>query len=121
MKKFVKFLVGILVFLILVETALNFSFLFGALFIFGVVYAIVTGELSERPFLPILIFLGSLITHYALLSLLGSVVGAKTYVDLGVGILMFLVIFLIGRKVKRQKRKIKVTKKGKVRVIKKRK
>lgn len=94
-------IIGIIIFWLMIGTAFAVSLLFGLLFIAGFIYESISGQLSKRPFLAVGLFIGGLITRAAIIMFLPSTFAAKTMADLAVAILIFLIIFLLGYRIKK--------------------
>ncbi|MEK6829166.1 MAG: hypothetical protein AABY15_03485 [Nanoarchaeota archaeon] len=100
-KKFMNIMVGLAIFIILIGTAFKMSFLFGMFFIVGFALSIYNGDLKNKPWKPIAIFIGALIVGIALNQFFEPVLSAKTLMDLAVSLLIFLSIIIFGWKIKK--------------------
>jgi len=100
-KKFGNILFGLTVFIILVGTAFSLSFLFGVFFVVAFALSIYGGDLTEKPYKPLAIFVGALIIRIALEQFFEPVLAAKTIMDLAVSALIFLSIIIFGWKIKK--------------------
>ncbi len=100
-KRFINIMIGLAIFIILIGTAFKISFLFGMFFIIGFALSIYNGDLKNKPWKPIAIFIGALIVRIALNQFFEPVLTAKTLMDLGVSLLIFLSIIIFGWKIKK--------------------
>ena len=101
LKRIVNIVLGILLFVFLIGYAFKISLLFGILFVLGFVLSIYKGELKKKPWKPIVIFVGALITRAALNQFLSPVLASKTLIDIVISILIFILVFLVGWRIKK--------------------
>ena len=100
-KRFMNILIGLAIFIILISTAFQLSFLFGVFFVIGFALSIYNGDLTEKLYKPLAIFIGALLVRIALNQFFEPVVSAKTIMDLAVSALIFLSIIIFGWKIKK--------------------
>ena len=103
LKKDFNLITGIMIFILLIGSAFSVSLIFGIAFFLGFIFSLYNKSLDKMPFLPIMLFLGGLIVRTAFIWFLPSVLNSKTYLDLGLSLIIFLVIFYMGNKVKKGK------------------
>lgn len=100
-RKVRNYIIGVLLFLLLIGTAFSVSFLFGIIFVIGFLYETFTGALKRRPFLAVALFVGGLIIRIALKRFLFTLSGSQTIIDLAIAVLLFVLIFIVGYKIKK--------------------
>jgi|SRR3990172_4462370 len=100
-KRFINILIGLAIFVILISTAFQLSFLFGVFFVVGFALSIHNGDLTEKPYKPLAIFIGALLIRIALNQFFEPVLAAKTIMDLAVSALIFGAIIIFGWKIKK--------------------
>ena len=100
-KKFGNIILGLVIFIILIGTAFQMSFLFGVFFVIGFALSIYNGDLKKKPWKPIVIFIGALIIRIALNQFFEPVFTSKTLMDLVVAALIFISIIIFGWKIKK--------------------
>ena len=100
-KKFGNILLGVVLFIALMGSAFAISILFGAAFVVAFALAIYNGELKNKPWKPIAIFIGALLVRLALDQYLDPLLASKTLLDLSVSALIFISILIFGWRIKR--------------------
>ena len=100
-KRIRNVVIGSLIFWALIGLAFGQSLLFGIMFVFGFLYEAWSGELRKRPLLPLALFAVGLITRYAINEYFQPVLSSQTTIDLVISASIFLLIFIIGHKVKK--------------------
>lgn len=100
-KKFASIFIAVVLFLALIGLAFSISILFGAIFIFGFVLSIYKRDLERKAWKPVAIFVGALITRFAIEQYAGEIITSTTLWDLIVSVVVFGLIFLIGWSIKR--------------------
>lgn len=101
LRKNFNLITGIMIFILLIGSAFSVSWIFGMGFFLGFVFSVYNRTLDKKPFLPLMLFLGGLIIRTALIWALPSMLEAKNYLDFFLALIIFLVIFLIGNKVRK--------------------
>jgi len=99
--KFTNIFLAVGLFSLFISSAFSISFIFGMTFVIGFSISIYNDNLKRKPWKPIAIFVGALITRLAIGQYLNPVVEAKTIIDLSISLLVFAGILLVGWKVKR--------------------
>ncbi|MFH1503487.1 MAG: hypothetical protein ABIE36_02430 [Candidatus Diapherotrites archaeon] len=92
---------GIMIFILLIGSAFSVSLIFGIAFFLGFIFSVYNKSLEKRPFLPLMLFLGGLIIRTAFIWFFPPIFEFKTYLDLGLSVAIFLIILLIGFKIKK--------------------
>jgi len=105
MDRIIIFTINIIIFVLLIGSAFSISPLFAVFFIFAVSYAILTKEITERSVLPLIIFIGAFLMHFAVTNLFLPIFRSQTIIDVGIGILMFGFIYYVGNLIKKPKTK----------------
>lgn len=100
-KKVRNVILALIFFILLIGSAFAISTLFGLFFVTGFLISVYKGDLKKKPLKPIAIFVGALITRFALDRFLVPVLESETIIDLGVAAFIFLFVFLIGWKVRK--------------------
>ncbi len=100
-KKFANILLGVVLFIALMGSAFTISILFGAAFVVAFALAIYNGELKNKPWKPIAIFIGALLVRLALDQYLNPLLASKTLLDLSVSALIFISILIFGWRIKK--------------------
>ncbi|MHA2061594.1 MAG: hypothetical protein ACW963_04810 [Candidatus Sifarchaeia archaeon] len=100
-KKLVNVILGLFLFVLLIGSAFAISPLFGLFFVLGFLISVYKGDLKRKPLKPIAIFIGALITRFALGRLTTTFPNYELTLDFGVAILAILFIFLLGWKIKK--------------------
>lgn len=95
-----KKIIAVIIFIAMVYVAWEINWLFGLLLIVSGVYALVYHDAWERPGIPILWFMGSLICRVALSDILIPVLKSETLIDVVIGVFAFAVVYLFGDSVK---------------------
>ena len=100
-KRFMNILVGLTFFVILVGSAFAVSPIFGVAFVVAFALAIYTGELKDKPWKPIAVFVGAVIVRLAIQQYFNPIFAAKTLIDLIIAALIFTAILIFGWKIKK--------------------
>jgi hypothetical protein len=103
MKKIINSTLAFILFVLLIGTAFQTSTLFGIMFIVGFFISVFNRSIEKKPLLPLFIFIGGLIIRYALGFFLPEVINSKTYIDLAVSGLLFILIIYVGFRIKKGK------------------
>jgi hypothetical protein len=103
LKKLFNIIFGTLIFALLMSSAFAIDWIFGIGFIFSFFLAIWNKILEKNSLIPAFIFVGALIIRYALFVLLPNVLNSQNYFSLGISLVLFLLIFIIGWKLKKGK------------------
>jgi len=105
-KKDFNIIFGTIIFVLLIGSAFAIDWIFGVGFIIGF-FLSVWNKLLEKNFLiPVFIFVGALVIRYALFVLLPNVLNANNYFSLGISLILFLLILIIGWRVQKGKWKV---------------
>jgi len=91
---------NIFLFIVLSGSAFAVSEIFGLLFVLGFVISIYNKDVKRKPGKTFLIFLGGLLTRFALGRALTELPNYSITLDFAVAILMVVFIFLLGWKIK---------------------
>ena len=102
-KKDVNLLLGSIVFILLIGSAFAIDWLFGIVFVIGFAISIWNKTLEKKPFIPLLIFIGGLIVRIALFLFIPRILNAQTWVDLGIALVVFLIILIVGFRIRQGK------------------
>jgi len=105
LKRLANSIIAVIIFLILIGTAFSISVLFGLIYVFGFFYEIYTKRITRRPFAAIALFIGGLITRFALQYFLQPVFASQTIIDLAIALIIFIGIFWLGYKIKKGKKR----------------
>ncbi len=100
-KKVRNVILALMLFILLIGSAFAISALFGLFFVVGFLISVYKGDLKKKPLKPIAIFIGALITRFALGRLATTFPNYELTLDFGVSILAILFIFLLGWKVRK--------------------
>ena len=99
-KKDFNLLVGSIVFILLIGSAFAIDWIFGIVFVIGFAISIWNKTLERKPLVPLLIFIGGLIIRIALFFFVPRILEAKTWVDLGIAVVILLVVLLVGFRIR---------------------
>ncbi len=94
-------LLNTIIFIALTGTAFSISYIFGIFFFFGFLVTIYNKDIRKKPWKTILIFIGGLITRFALGKLITTIPNASITLDFLIAFIMLIFIFLFGWKAKR--------------------
>jgi len=97
---------GIIIFILLIGSAFAIDWIFGIGFVINFFIAIYKKILEKNFLIPFFIFVGALILRYALFVLLPSVLNAQNYFSLGISLILFLSILVVGWRIKKGKIKV---------------
>lgn len=101
MKEIGKAILGGIIFIAMTYVAFNVTPLFGVMFLVGgLVSLFIYEESFERPGVPILWLMGGLISRVTLSSMLLPILKSETLMDFIILIFAFLVVYLIGYRIK---------------------
>lgn len=103
LKKNFNLLTGIMIFLLLIGSAFIVSPIFGIGFFIGFIFSVYNKSLERKPFLPLMLFIGGWIIRTALIWFLPSIFEFKNYLDLGLSLGIFFIIFAIGIRIQKGK------------------
>ncbi len=103
MKKVINSTLAFILFILLIGSAFQINILFGVMFIIGFFISVFNRSIEKKPMLPLFIFIGGLIIRYALGFFLPEVINSKTYVDLAVSGLLFILVIYFGFRIKKGK------------------
>ncbi len=92
---------NIIIFLALNGTAFAISPVFGLLFFMGFAISIYNKDIRKKPWKTFAIFVGGLLTRYALGKALAEIPNYSLTLDFAVAVLMIIFIFGLGWKIKR--------------------
>ena len=90
-----------IIFAALISSAFALSFIFGVLFVFGFAISIYNDDIKKKPWKITLLFIGGLITRFALGKLLSTVSNIEITLDFAIATIMFILVFIVGWKIKR--------------------
>ena len=100
-KKVRNVILALIFFILLIGSAFAISTLFGLFFVAGFLISVYKGDLKKKPLKPIAIFVGALITRFALGRLAVTFPNYELTLDFGVAILILIFVFLLGWKIKK--------------------
>ncbi len=103
MKKVVNSTLAFILFALLIGSAFQINTFFGIVFIIGFFISVFNRSIEKKPILPIFIFIGGIVIRYALGFFLPEVINSKTYIDLAVSGLLFVLVIYIGFRIKNGK------------------
>ncbi len=103
-KKF-NLVFGTIIFILLIGSAFAIDLIFGAGFIIGFVLSIYNKVLEKKPFIPIFLFVGALIIRYSLI-FIPDILEANTFIDLGISLVLFLIVLVVGWRIRKGKLKV---------------
>jgi len=90
------------IFIILAGSAFAISYIFGLLFVFGFFLSIYNKDIKKKPWKTILIFVGGLITRFALGLIVTTLPNYEITLDFAVSAIMLIAILILGWKIKRR-------------------
>lgn len=102
-KRDVNILIGTILFILLIGSAFAVSWVFGVAFLIGFGLSIYNRTIEKKPFLPVLLFVGGFVIRLALVLFLPSIIFAKTYLELGISLVLFIVILITGWRIRNGK------------------
>ncbi len=102
-KKNLNVVFGTIIFVLLISSAFAIDWIFGVGFIFGFFLAVWNKVIKKNFMIPVFIFVGALIIRYALFVMLPEILNAQDYFSLGISLILFLLILIIGWRIKRGK------------------
>lgn len=102
MKKSWATLLAAIILLLLVGIAFKISLLFGVFYLAGGAYTLIQRGV-RKPLMPLLWLLGGIVIHIALSQFLVPIFDSETLVDLIIALVVFLLVFLVGHKIKKGK------------------
>ncbi len=102
-KKDFNLLVGSIVFILLIGSAFAIDWIFGIVFVGGFILSVLNKTLEHKPLIPLLIFIGGIIIRIALLLFVPKILGAESWVSLGIAVIALLIILFIGFNIRRGK------------------
>lgn len=108
-KKFKSFnknfnvILGTIIFVLLIGTAFSIDWIFGAGFVFAFFLSVWNKVLEKNFLIPVFIFIGALIIRYALFVSLPRVLNAQDFISLGISLVLFLLILIIGWRIRKGK------------------
>jgi hypothetical protein len=104
-KKF-NLVIGTIIFVLLIGSAFTIDWIFGVGFIFGFLMSVYNEILEKKPLIPIFLFIGALIIRHSLFVLLPPVFEANDLLSIVISLVLFIVIFLLGWKLRKGKWKL---------------
>ncbi len=102
-KKDFNIIFGTIIFVLLIGSAFTIDWIFGVGFVIGFFISVWNKILEKNFLIPVFIFIGALIIRYALFVSLPKILNAQDYFSLGISLVLFLLILIVGWKVKRGK------------------
>ncbi len=99
-KKDLNIFLGIVIFLLLIGSAFAIDWIFGVGFIIGFGLALYHRILERNFLIPVFIFLGAWIIRFAIIFLFPSIIHAKDLFSLGISLVIFLILIIIGWRIK---------------------
>lgn len=100
LKKDLNLILGSIVFILLIGSAFAIDWIFGIIFVVGFILSILNKTLEKKPFIPILIFIGGLVIRISLFLFIPRIFEAKTWVDLGIAVVVFLIVLIVGFRIR---------------------
>lgn len=100
-RRFLYIFISVVLFSALSGSAFALSWLFGVSFIFAFSLAIYHNELKSKPWRPLAVFVGALVTRFALEEYMQPIFTSETLLDLGVSAVVFLAIIIFAWKIKK--------------------
>ena len=100
-KRDLNLVLGTVVFVLLISSAFTIDWIFGLGFIVGFILSFYNRVLERNFLIPAFIFIGALIIRYALFVLLPNVLNAQNYLSLGISLIIFLLILIIGFRIQK--------------------
>lgn len=95
-----KQILALIIFIAMAYVAFEVTILFGIFFLAGGIYALIMHDAWERPGIPVIWLMGSLISRVALTDMLLPVLRYETLIDVAIGLFAFGLIYLIGYRIK---------------------
>ena len=92
---------GTIIFILLIGSAFALGWIFGVGFVISFILANINKVIEKKPLIPIFLFIGALIMRYALFALLPPILNSAGYFDLGISLILFLMILILGYKFKK--------------------
>jgi len=106
-KKDLNIIFGTIIFILLIGTAFTIDWIFGLGFVVSFFLSVYNKILEKNFLIPFFIFIGALIIRYALFVSLPRILNAQDYFSLGISLILFLLILIIGWRVKKGKFKFR--------------
>lgn len=103
LKKDFNLILGTIIFVLLIGSAFAIDWIFGLGFIVSFFLAVWNKILEKNFLIPVFIFIGALIIRYALFVNLPKILNAQNYLSLGISLILFLFILIVGWRIKRGK------------------
>ncbi len=101
-KKYFNLTIGTIIFILLIGSAFSVSWIFGLSFFLGFIFSIYKKTIDRRPFFPLFLFIGGLIVRTAFILFLPGILESKNYLDLIISSIIFLIILIIGLRIKKR-------------------
>ena len=101
LKRNFNIIVGTIIFILLIGTAFSIDWIFGVGFIISFLLSVYNKILEKNFLIPIFIFIGILIIRYAIFLFLPSILNAQNYFSLGISLVLFLIILIVGWRIKK--------------------
>jgi hypothetical protein len=96
-----KLIFGAILFIAMTYVAFNVTVIFGIMFLIGgLIFIFLYDESFERPGVPILWLMGGLVSRAALSTMLLPILKSETIIDFIVLAVAFLMVYLVGYKIK---------------------
>lgn len=102
-RKRLNTILGTIIFVLLISSAFTVDWIFGIGFVVSFILAFYNKALQRNFLIPVFIFIGALIIRYALFVVLPDVLSAQDYFSLGISVILFLIILIIGFRIKKGK------------------
>lgn len=99
-KKFFNLLGGTILFVLLIGGAFSVDLIFGIGFLLGFVLALYNKTIEKNFLIPVFIFIGGLLIRISL-SFIPSLLEEQDYISLGISLVLFLTILIIGIRVQK--------------------
>ncbi len=100
-KKVRNVILALIFFILLIGSAFAISALFGLFFVTGFLISVYKGDLKKKPLKPIAIFVGALITRFALGRLTTTFPNYELTLDFTIAISILIFLLLLGWKIKK--------------------
>ena len=102
LKQLFTIIFNVFIFLVLNGIAFTISPIFGLLFFFSFAFSIYNKEIKRKPWKILFIFVGGLITRFALGKIITTFPNYEITLDFAVSAIMLILIFVLGWKIKRK-------------------